>query len=187
MARHMHGTGEWEERIGRYDQGGRGKDRGYRSGSKRFVQSSFLIRSALLKLVCSDSIYTIPRASRIRAESQRIHICTSEYARPQPPGPTSTSLILPSLPERRENAPWSSQCRSTFGSSRRDAFCWQRYLLPLFHFHMLTFSFDIAPTVSPKAADLSQHIGPGANPYRHDLRAPQPQFFDLDLDLNPDL
>ncbi|KAK0446923.1 hypothetical protein ARMSODRAFT_1016501 [Armillaria solidipes] len=43
-----------------------------------------------------------------------------------------------------------------------------------------------APTVSPKGPDANQ-MGPGANPYRQDLRAPQPQFFDLDLDLNPDL
>lgn len=46
--------------------------------------------------------------------------------------------------------------------------------------------FDPAPTVSPKGPDANQ-MGPGANPYRQDLRAPQPQFFDLDLDLNPDL
>ncbi len=45
--------------------------------------------------------------------------------------------------------------------------------------------FDPAPTVSPKGPDANQ-MGPGANPYRQDLRAPQPQFFDLDLDLNPD-
>ncbi|KAJ3560237.1 hypothetical protein NP233_g10973 [Leucocoprinus birnbaumii] len=40
-------------------------------------------------------------------------------------------------------------------------------------------------TVSP-TIDVNQHMG--ANPYRQDRRgAPQPQFFDLDLDLNPDL
>jgi mediator of RNA polymerase II transcription subunit 4 len=43
-----------------------------------------------------------------------------------------------------------------------------------------------APTASPKP-DPNEHLAPGANPYRHDIRAPQPQFFDLDLDLNPDL
>jgi len=48
-----------------------------------------------------------------------------------------------------------------------------------------THSVGRAPTASPKAFDTSHHLGP--NPYRHDLRAPQPQFFDLDLDLNPDL
>lgn len=44
-----------------------------------------------------------------------------------------------------------------------------------------------APTVSP-AIETNQQLH-GANPYRQDLRAshPQPQFFDLDLDLNPDL
>ncbi|KAF9453586.1 hypothetical protein P691DRAFT_800211 [Macrolepiota fuliginosa MF-IS2] len=41
-----------------------------------------------------------------------------------------------------------------------------------------------ANTASPNL-DFSQHMG--ANPYRQDRRAPQPQFFDLDLDLNPDL
>ena len=45
--------------------------------------------------------------------------------------------------------------------------------------------FSKAPTVSPKV-EHPQNV-PGANPYRHDLRGPQPQFFDLDLDLNPDL
>ncbi|KAF8159601.1 vitamin-D-receptor interacting mediator subunit 4-domain-containing protein [Crassisporium funariophilum] len=48
-----------------------------------------------------------------------------------------------------------------------------------------THSVGRPPTVSPKV-DGNQHI-PGANPYRQDLRAPQAQFFDLDLDLNPDL
>ncbi|KAJ3517747.1 hypothetical protein NLJ89_g303 [Agrocybe chaxingu] len=48
-----------------------------------------------------------------------------------------------------------------------------------------THSVGRAPTVSPKNEGV-QNI-PGANPYRQDLRAPQPQFFDLDLDLNPDL
>ncbi|KAJ7035599.1 vitamin-D-receptor interacting mediator subunit 4-domain-containing protein [Mycena alexandri] len=51
-----------------------------------------------------------------------------------------------------------------------------------------THSIGRAPTVSPpRAPDASQHLAPGANPYRQDLRAPQPQLFDLDLDLNPDL
>ncbi|KAL0577524.1 hypothetical protein V5O48_004465 [Marasmius crinis-equi] len=48
-----------------------------------------------------------------------------------------------------------------------------------------THSVGKAPTASPKGPDAHHH---GANPYRHDLRDPQPaQFFDLDLDLNPDL
>jgi len=47
--------------------------------------------------------------------------------------------------------------------------------------------YSAAPTVSP-AIETNQHLH-GANPYRQDLRVPhpQPQFFDLDLDLNPDL
>ena len=49
-----------------------------------------------------------------------------------------------------------------------------------------SYSKKTAPTVSPKPADVNQHLH-GANPYRQDLRPPQPQFFDLDLDLNPDL
>ncbi|KAG7093971.1 hypothetical protein E1B28_007601 [Marasmius oreades] len=47
-----------------------------------------------------------------------------------------------------------------------------------------THSVGKAPTVSPRGPDVHHH---GVNPYRHDLRDPQPQFFDLDLDLNPDL
>jgi len=52
-----------------------------------------------------------------------------------------------------------------------------------------THSVGRPPTVSPKVEPPAQRLGPGAHPYRHDLRAPapQPQFFDLDLDLNPDL
>lgn len=42
-----------------------------------------------------------------------------------------------------------------------------------------------ALTATPKI-DNTQNV-PGAHPYRHDLRGPQPQIFDLDLDLNPDL
>jgi len=49
-----------------------------------------------------------------------------------------------------------------------------------------THSVGRPPTVSPQV-EANQHVGHGANPYRHELRAPQPQFFDLDLDLNPDL
>ncbi len=44
-----------------------------------------------------------------------------------------------------------------------------------------------AASISPKGPDANQRMGAGANPYRQDLRAPQPQIFDLDLDLNPDL
>ncbi|PPQ62856.1 hypothetical protein CVT24_006253 [Panaeolus cyanescens] len=46
-----------------------------------------------------------------------------------------------------------------------------------------THSVGRPPTVSPKETDV--HAS-GANPYRQDLRAPKP-FFELDLDLNPDL
>ncbi|TFK26245.1 hypothetical protein FA15DRAFT_307245 [Coprinopsis marcescibilis] len=42
-----------------------------------------------------------------------------------------------------------------------------------------------APTPSP-VAETNQHAQ-GVNPYRHEFREPQPQFFDFDLDLNPDL
>ncbi|RDB23889.1 Mediator of RNA polymerase II transcription subunit 4 [Hypsizygus marmoreus] len=47
-----------------------------------------------------------------------------------------------------------------------------------------THSVGRPPTVSPHPAAADHR---GANVYRPDLRAPQPQFFDLDLDLNPDL
>ncbi|KAM6496992.1 Vitamin-D-receptor interacting Mediator subunit 4 domain containing protein [Amanita muscaria] len=53
-----------------------------------------------------------------------------------------------------------------------------------------THSVGRPPTLSPKKEQQpAQQLGHGANPYRHDLRAPgpHPQFFDLDLDLNPDL
>ncbi|TFY54018.1 hypothetical protein EVJ58_g9110 [Rhodofomes roseus] len=50
-----------------------------------------------------------------------------------------------------------------------------------------THSVGKAPTVQPKSVEHPDMMGPAANPYRPDLRAPQQQFFDLDLDLNPDL
>ncbi|KAH9930306.1 vitamin-D-receptor interacting mediator subunit 4-domain-containing protein [Fomitopsis serialis] len=50
-----------------------------------------------------------------------------------------------------------------------------------------THSVGKAPTVQPKSPEHPDMMGPAANPYRPDLRAPQQQFFDLDLDLNPDL
>jgi len=54
-----------------------------------------------------------------------------------------------------------------------------------------THSVGRPPTMSPKTEQplVVQPLGHGAHPYRHDMRAPgpQPQFFDLDLDLNPDL
>lgn len=40
---------------------------------------------------------------------------------------------------------------------------------------------------SPKIKPIENLAARDANPYRHDIRAPQPQIFDLDLDLNPDL
>jgi len=52
-----------------------------------------------------------------------------------------------------------------------------------------THSVGRPPTISPKSVELPPHMaGPGANPYRPYHRGPhQLQFFDLDLDLNPDL
>lgn len=53
--------------------------------------------------------------------------------------------------------------------------------------HMAAFAdHPKAKTLSPKADPLQQ-TAPGANPYRQDHRASHQQFFDLDLDLNPDL
>ena len=43
----------------------------------------------------------------------------------------------------------------------------------------------LAPTVSPKV-EANTHVS-GANIYRQDPHTSQSQFFDLDLDLNPDL
>ncbi|KAH9913988.1 vitamin-D-receptor interacting mediator subunit 4-domain-containing protein [Epithele typhae] len=44
---------------------------------------------------------------------------------------------------------------------------------------------NVPRPVSPPPLELGTY--PGANPYRPDLRPPQQPFFDLDLDLNPDL
>jgi len=46
-----------------------------------------------------------------------------------------------------------------------------------------------ATTAPPKSVEPPAHMaGPAAHPYRPDHHRPaQPQFFDLDLDLNPDL
>ncbi|KAJ3552731.1 hypothetical protein NM688_g3997 [Phlebia brevispora] len=50
-----------------------------------------------------------------------------------------------------------------------------------------THSVGKPPTISPRSVELPPHLA-GANPYRPDHpMAQQPQVFDLDLDLNPDL
>jgi mediator of RNA polymerase II transcription subunit 4 len=49
-----------------------------------------------------------------------------------------------------------------------------------------THSVGRPATISPKTADAPPLAGAGSNIYRQDNR-PQQQFFDLDLDLNPDL
>ncbi|TFK74954.1 hypothetical protein BDN72DRAFT_731927, partial [Pluteus cervinus] len=49
-----------------------------------------------------------------------------------------------------------------------------------------THSVGQAPMISPAKEPDAGHYH-GANPYRQDHRGPQPQVFDLDLDLNPDL
>ncbi|OCH88716.1 hypothetical protein OBBRIDRAFT_733869 [Obba rivulosa] len=47
--------------------------------------------------------------------------------------------------------------------------------------------YKIPPTVSPRPIEVPPHMaGPGVNPYRAD-RPPQSHFFDLDLDLSPNL
>jgi len=55
----------------------------------------------------------------------------------------------------------------------------------MFSFANKTIFCITALSATPKI-DNTQNV-PGAHPYRHDLRGPQPQIFDLDLDLNPDL
>ncbi|KZT07268.1 uncharacterized protein LAESUDRAFT_743005 [Laetiporus sulphureus 93-53] len=51
-----------------------------------------------------------------------------------------------------------------------------------------THSVGKPPTVQPKSVEMPPHLaGPGAHPYRPELRHPQQEFFDFDLDLNPDL
>ncbi|KAH7920384.1 hypothetical protein BV22DRAFT_1098244 [Leucogyrophana mollusca] len=44
----------------------------------------------------------------------------------------------------------------------------------------------VKPPASPPPIDAPHHERPGVNSYRHEVR-PQQSFFDLDLDLNPDL
>jgi len=52
-----------------------------------------------------------------------------------------------------------------------------------------THSVKRAPTPTPAVEPSANLHAPGHNPYRHEFREPQTQFFDidLDLDLNPDL
>jgi mediator of RNA polymerase II transcription subunit 4 len=134
-----------------------------------------------------SSIYTLSRIIDVCAKPQRLHICTPKHARFQPSRPTTATSIFSSVSQRRENAARPPQCGSTSWPTRRDTFSRSTYvpchLFPLrAHFDFL---IPAAPnTVSPKI-DFNQYIG--ANPYRQDRGAPRPQFFDLDLDLNPDL
>ncbi|THU86237.1 hypothetical protein K435DRAFT_782956, partial [Dendrothele bispora CBS 962.96] len=46
---------------------------------------------------------------------------------------------------------------------------------------------SVGKALSPAGSPKADFLGPGAHPYRHDLRAPQQATFDFDLDLNPDL
>lgn len=55
--------------------------------------------------------------------------------------------------------------------------------------HLLSLAAEdalLALASPPKSVDMPHIAGPSAHPYRLEQR-PQPEFFDLDLDLNPDL
>lgn len=49
-----------------------------------------------------------------------------------------------------------------------------------------TEDYIVAPPIASPKVEANGHIS-GANIYRQDPHTSQPQFFDLDLDLNPDL
>jgi mediator of RNA polymerase II transcription subunit 4 len=101
----------------------------------------------------------------------------------QPPPP----LFFPPFPNEEKMRRGRLNAEAPLGllgethSVGRRMFLYIFFCLFFVHLHTVC----IAPTVSPKA-EAGPHIA-GANPYRQDLRAPHPQFFDLDLDLNPDL
>ncbi|KAF8889348.1 hypothetical protein BD779DRAFT_1469862 [Infundibulicybe gibba] len=112
---------------------------------------------------------TVPRTLSIRAELERVHIRTANMPDLSLPGQPPPPLFFPPFPNEEKMRRGRLNAEAPLG------------LLGETH------SVGRPPTVSPKANDATHQLGPGANPYRHDLRAPQPQFFDLDLDLNPDL
>jgi Vitamin-D-receptor interacting Mediator subunit 4 len=74
----------------------------------------------------ASSCYTLPRITCVCTESQCVHIRTTQYARPFSAWSTTTSIVLPAIPERREDAKRQAQCRSSPGFVRRNSLCWQR-------------------------------------------------------------
>lgn len=106
---------EGEERITAIDDAGKGL-------------SETHICPMLFSSLPANSIDTLSGASGLRSESQRVHICSPEYARFKFAWSASTPVVLSPISERREDAPRSSQRRSTAGPSWGDTLCWSWYV-----------------------------------------------------------
>jgi len=87
----------------------------------------------------------------------------------------------------KKDAQGSVERRSATGSVGETHSMGRRMWNCMLFCYLFPYNCLAAHTVSP-TIETNQHLH-GAHPYRQDLQAPhaQPQFFDLDLDLNPDL
>lgn len=103
---------EGDVRIKAIDEAKKGAEYFWRGGSAR-------------GLTCRLSFYTIPRTPGICPKSQRIHLCTAEYARPCASWSTTPSAVFPAISQRREDAPRTTQCGSTPRSIGRNTFRWK--------------------------------------------------------------
>lgn len=100
--------------------------------AKKGVQSKHMYGYAHFNNVCS--FHSLPRTTCICAELERVHFGTSEYARPQPSRPATSTFVFPSVSQRREDAAGSSQCRGASWLTGRNAFSWKTYvILPLLY------------------------------------------------------
>lgn len=90
----------------------------------------YLIVFSTHALTREISIHTIPRTPRIRTKFKRIHFRPPKHARSVSPGSTTTAVIFPPIPERREDAQGPSQCRGAIGNAWGDTFRWTMYVHP---------------------------------------------------------
>ena len=93
----------------------------------------YLIVFSTHALTREISIHTIPRTPRIRTKFKRIHFRPPKHARSVSPGSTTTAVIFPPIPERREDAQGPSQCRGAIGIAWGDTFRWTMYVYPFSH------------------------------------------------------
>lgn len=76
------------------------------------------------KLIGGFSRFAVSRTTRIRSKSQLVHLRTAEHARLDAFGTTTSALVLPAIPQRREDAQGKAQRGSTPWAAWRNPFRW---------------------------------------------------------------